>query len=307
MKIIRDLRDFQAEKNMAVSIGNFDGVHLGHQEIIRRVVSISKDRNFESAIVTFDPHPMKFFGADVKLLQTTPMKLAEIEKLGVDKVFLLEFTKEMAGINPTVFVRELLLKKMKARFVVVGYDYKFGRNRRGTYDFLRVMAEKHGFTALQVPKVDVENVTASSTNIRKSLETGDPGFAAKLLGRNYSIRGVVERGDGLATKIGFPTANIKTENELIPRNGIYSSRVHVKGKIYNGALYIGDRPTVTDAGNKRIEVHLFDFSSNLYGAEVEIEIEDFIRGDKKFDSVEELVAQIDKDCKQIKVLFDSKQ
>jgi len=306
MEIIRDLTHFQAEKNMAISIGNFDGVHLGHAAIVNRIVTLAKERGFESGLVTFDPHPLRFFGADIKLLQNNDMKIREFEKLGVDKLFLLDFNKEIAGINPAVFVREFLLKKMKASFIVVGYDYRFGRNRKGSYEFLQTLGEKNGFTALRVAKVVVDGVTASSTNIRKYLEDGKPHMAAKLLGRNYSLSGEVIRGDGLATKIGFPTANINVKNELIPANGIYSSIVHVGDEIYKGALYIGGRPTVDNAGNKRVEVHLFDFSSNLYGKEIEVEAVDFIRGDKKFNSVEELVANIDEDCKKIKVLFEGR-
>jgi riboflavin kinase/FMN adenylyltransferase len=305
MEIIRDLALFQAEKNMAVSIGNFDGVHLGHAEIVKRVVKIAADRGFESGLVTFDPHPMKFFGAGIKLLQTTQMKLREFERLGVDKVFLLPFNKEMAGIDPSVFVTEFLLKKMRASFVVVGYDYRFGRNRRGSYDFLKTISERQGFTALHVPKVVVDGITVSSTNIRNYLEDAKPQLAAKLLGRNYTLAGEVVRGDGLASRMGFPTANIKVQNELIPANGIYSGRVHVDGEVYGGAVYIGGRPTVDNALNKRVEVHLFDFSKNLYGAEIEVEIIDYVRSDKKFSSVEELVAQIDEDCKKIKVLLES--
>jgi len=193
---------------------------------------------------------------------------------------------------------------MKASFIVVGYDYRFGRNRRGSYEFLQTLAEKHGFTALRVQKVVVDGVTASSTNIRNYLKNGEPEMAAKLLGRNYTMRGEVVRGDGLATKIGFPTANIVPENELIPANGIYSSIVHVDGEQYKGALYIGDRPTVADAGNKRVEVNLFDFTGNLYGKVIDIDVLHFIRGDKKFNGVEELTAQIDIDCKNIRVLLE---
>lgn len=289
---------------MAVSIGNFDGVHLGHAAIVRRVVTLADDRGFDSGLVTFDPHPMKFFGADVKLLQTTEMKIREFEKLGIDKLFLLKFDKTMAGIDPAVFVREFLLKKMKASFIVVGYDYRFGRKRRGSYDFLKVMAEKHGFTPLRVQKVVVDGITASSTNIRQALENGEPEKAAKLLGRNYLIAGTVERGDGLATRIGFPTANINVENELIPANGIYSSIVHIDGERYKGALYIGGRPTVDNAGNKRVEVHIFDFARNLYGERIEVEIINFVRGDRKFESVDGLVEQIKKDCDKIRVLLE---
>lgn len=311
MEIIRDLTHFQAEKNMAVSIGNFDGVHLGgHAAIVKTIVTLAKERGFESGLVTFDPHPMKFFGAGgVKLLQTTEMKVREFERLGgVDKLFLLDFNKEMAGINPAVFVREFLLKKLKSSFIVVGYDYRFGRNRRGSYEFLQTMGEKHGFTALRVPKVVIDGVTASSTNVRKALEDSKPEVAAALLGRPYSMTGeVVRGGDGLATKIGFPTANLNVKNELIPANGIYSCIVHVDDRQFKGALYIGGRPTVDDAGNKRVEVHIFDFAENLYGRDIIVDVLDFIRGgDIKFKSVDELVAQIAEDCKKIKVLFEGR-
>ncbi|MGD9808068.1 MAG: bifunctional riboflavin kinase/FAD synthetase [Deferribacterales bacterium] len=304
MEIIRDLTHFQAEKNMAVSIGNFDGVHLGHAAIVERVVTLAKERGFSSGLVTFDPHPMRFFGADVSLLQTTEMKIEQFEKLGVDKLFLLDFNKEMAGINPSVFVREFLLKKMKASFVVVGYDYRFGRNRQGSYEFLQTMAEKHGFTPLRVQKVVVDGVTASSTNIRNYLKNENPEMAAKLLGRNYSMRGEVIRGDGLGAKIGFPTANIAVQNELIPSNGIYSSIVHIDGREYLGALYVGDRPTIQNAHNKRVEVNIFDFSDNLYGKVIDVDVVNFIRGDIKFSNLDELTAQIDKDCEKIRVLFE---
>lgn len=304
MKIIRDLTQFQAEKNMVISIGNFDGVHLGHASIVRRIVELAKDRGFESGLVTFDPHPMRFFGADVDLLQTTEMKAEEFEKLGVDKLFLLSFNKEIASIDPSVFVREFLIKKMMASFIVVGYDYRFGRNRQGSYEFLQIMGEKLGFTALRVSKVVVDGVTASSTNIRKFLKEGKPETAAKLLGRNYVMRGEVVRGDGLATKIGFPTANINVQNELIPANGIYSSIVHIDGKQHIGALYIGDRPTVADAGNRRVEVNVFDFSENLYGKVIDVEVVNFIRKDSKFSNVDELIKNISEDCKNIRVLFE---
>lgn len=304
MEIIRDLTHFQAEKNMAVSIGNFDGVHLGHAAIVERVVTLAKERGFSSGLVTFDPHPMRFFGADVSLLQTTEMKVEQFEKLGVDKLFLLNFNKEMSGINPSVFVREYLLKKMKANFVVVGYDYRFGRNRSGSYEFLQTMAEKQGFTPLRVQKVVVDGVTASSTNIRNYLKNGEPEMAAKLLGRNYTMRGEVIRGDGLGSKIGFPTANIDVQNELIPANGIYSSVVRIDGKEYIGALYIGDRPTIDNANNKRVEVNIFDFSANLYGKVIDVDAVHFIRGDMKFNGLEELTAQIDKDCNKIRVLLE---
>jgi len=304
MEIIRDLTHFQAEKNMAVSIGNFDGVHLGHAAIVDRVVTLAKERGFSSGLVTFDPHPMRFFGADVSLLQTAEMKAEQFEKLGVDKLFLLKFNQEMAGINPSVFVREFLLKKMKASFVVVGYDYRFGRNRQGSYEFLQIMAEKHGFTPLRVQKVLVDGVTASSTNIRNYLKNGDPEMASKLLGRNYTMRGEVIRGDGLGAKIGFPTANIAVQNELIPSNGIYSSIVRIDGKEYIGALYVGDRPTIKNANNKRVEVNIFDFSDNLYGKVIDVDVVHFIRGDMKFNGLEELTAQIDKDCGKIRVLFE---
>lgn len=304
MEIIRDLTHFQAEKNMAVSIGNFDGVHLGHAAIVERVVTLAKERGFSSGLVTFDPHPLRFFGADVSLLQTTEMKIEQFEKLGVDKLFLLDFNKEMAGINPSVFVREFLLKKMKASFVVVGYDYRFGRNRQGSYEFLQTMAEKHGFTPLRVQKVVVDGVTASSTNIRNYLKNDNPEMAAKLLGRNYSMRGEVIRGDGLGAKIGFPTANIDVQNELIPSNGIYSSIVHIDGREYLGALYVGDRPTIQNAHNKRVEVNIFDFSDNLYGKVIDVDVVNFIRGDIKFSNLDELTAQIDKDCEKIRVLFE---
>jgi riboflavin kinase/FMN adenylyltransferase len=304
MEIIRDIAHFQSEKNMVVSLGNFDGVHAGHASLIRRTVSLAKEKGLESALVTFEPHPLKFFGADISLLSTLDMKIREFERLGADKLFLMKFDEHLAGINPEIFVSEFLVKKMRASFIVVGYDYRFGRARAGSYEFLVHQSARLGFTAVQVPKVVINGVTASSTNIRKCLLEGDVESATALLGRNFAIGGIVVKGDGIATGIGFPTANIEPQNELIPMNGIYAAIVRVDGQAYNGALYIGERPTVGSGLKKRVEVNLFGFSDNLYGKYIEAELVHFIRTDKKFGSVDELKEQIHADCDNIKVFFE---
>lgn len=303
MEIIRDLSHYKAERDMVVSIGNFDGLHVGHAALAERVVTLARERGLMSAFVSFDPHPMKFFGADVKLLQTEEMKIREFGRLGADKLFLLKFDEHIAGINPEIFVSEYLLKTMRARFIVVGYDYRFGRNRTGSYEFLKMLEPKYGFTAIRVDKVVVDGITASSSNIRKYLMEGDPETAAMLLGRRYCMAGEVVRGDGIATRMGFPTANIKVDNELIPMNGIYAAVVHIDDNIYNGALYIGERPTVAEGMSKRVEVNVFDFKDSLYGKTIEVEVAKFIRGDRRFGSVDELTGQIKIDCENIRVFF----
>ncbi|MGE4266547.1 MAG: riboflavin biosynthesis protein RibF [Deferribacterales bacterium] len=304
MEIIRNISSFQSERNMVVSLGNFDGVHEGHAQLIRRTVSLAKEKGLESALVTFEPHPLKFFGADIRLISTLDMKIREFEKLGADKLFLMKFDEHLAGINPEIFVSEFLVKKMRASFIVVGYDYRFGRGRAGSFDFLVHLSSRLGFTAIQVPKVEINGMTASSTNVRKCLAEGEIDCANTLLGRNFAIGGTVVKGDGIATGIGFPTANIEPQNELIPMNGIYAATVNVDGKRYNGALYIGERPTVGSGLKKRVEVNLFNFSGNLYGKYIEAEIVHFIRHDRKFGSVDELKAQIKTDCDNIKVFFE---
>jgi riboflavin kinase/FMN adenylyltransferase len=307
MEIIRDITHFQSDKNMVVSLGNFDGVHAGHASLIRRTVSLAKEKGLESALVTFEPHPLKFFGADISLLSTLDMKIREFERLGADKLFLMKFDEHLAGINPEIFVSEFLVKKMRASFIVVGYDYRFGRARAGSYEFLVHQSTRLGFTAVQVPKVVINGTTASSTNIRKSLLAGDVESATALLGRNFALGGIVVKGDGIATGIGFPTANIEAQNELIPMNGIYASIVRVDGQAYRGALYIGERPTVGEGLKKRVEVNLFGFSGSLYGKYIEAELVHFIRTDKKFGSVDELKEQIHADCDNIKVFFEGQK
>lgn len=304
MKIITDISAFTAEREMIVSIGNFDGVHAGHASLIRTAVAMAKERGAESGFVTFDPHPMKFFGADIKLLQTSEMKYREFERLGADYLFVIRFDNDFADMTAEDFVRNILLKKMKAVAIVVGYDYKFGRERCGTYEFLCELGRKEGFEAVQVPKVVIDGVTASSTNIRRLLAEGDPAAAALLLGRNYVIGGKVVRGDGIASGIGFPTANIKVENELVPMNGIYAAFVIIDGKRYYGALYIGERPTVQGAEGRRVEINVFDFSGNLYGKYIEAEVVELIRHDIKFNSIDELSEQIKADCIKIRVFFE---
>lgn len=307
MEIIRDISSFQSDRNMVVSLGNFDGVHAGHAQLIRRTVSLAREKGLESALVTFEPHPLKFFGADISLISTLDMKIREFERLGADKLFLMKFDEHLAGINPEIFVSEFLVKKMRASFIVVGYDYRFGRGRAGSYEYLVHLSGRLGFTAVQVPKVVINGVTASSTNIRRALLEGDADSAAVLLGRNFTIGGTVVRGDGIATGIGFPTANIEPDNELVPKNGIYAARVHVDGGVYNGALYIGERPTVGEGLKKRVEVNLFGFSGNLYGKYIEAEVVHFMRSDRKFGSVEELKARIMTDCDNIKVFFEGQK
>lgn len=304
MKIVRDISAYQAEREMIVSIGNFDGVHAGHASLIRTAVSMAKEQGALSGFVTFEPHPMKFFGADIKLLQTPQMKYREFENLGADVLFIIKFDEEFAKLSAESFVRDLLLKKMKASAVVVGYDYKFGKDRQGSYEFLQQIGEKDGFKAVQVPKVVLKGVTASSTNIRKFLNDGDPTAAAMLLGRNYALGGKVVKGDGIATDIGFPTANINVENELIPMNGIYAGIVLIDGEKYHGALYIGERPTINNEKSRRVEVNVFDYKGDLYGKYIETEVVKLIRHDRKFDSVEQLAAQIKIDCEKIRVFFE---
>lgn len=307
MEIIRDISSFQSDRNMVVSLGNFDGVHAGHRELISRSVRLAREKGLRSGFVTFEPHPLKFFGADVSLLSTLDMKIREFEELGADVLFLIKFDEHLAGINPEIFVSEFLVKKMRASFIVVGYDYRFGRGRAGSFDFLVQMSSRLGYTAIQVPKVVVNGITASSTNIRRYLLEGDVRNAATLLGRCYRIGGKVVKGDGIATGIGFPTANIEPENELIPMNGIYAARVHVDNASYEGALYIGERPTVGSGLKKRVEVNLFGFSGNLYGKYIEAELVQFMRSDRKFGSVDELKAQIKTDCDNIKVFFEGQK
>jgi riboflavin kinase/FMN adenylyltransferase len=280
-----------------VTIGNFDGVHLGHRTILGRVCQRAQELEAQSVAVTFDPHPLKVLRPEAALpLLTTPeQKISLMSASGLDAVVVLPFNREFAALPAREFVQRYFLECLKVREVVVGHDYCFGRGREGNIDLLKEMGRNHGFTVQVVWAVEVEGAVVSSSLIRAMLRLGKVEKAARLLGRPYGVGGRVVTGKGRGAKLlGIPTANIRPENELLPATGIYAVRVRRGEEILMGAANIGTCPTFEN-GEFSLEVHLLDFNGELYGEELSVEFVARLREERRFPSLEDLAAQIHAD------------
>ncbi|BBB31867.1 riboflavin kinase / FMN adenylyltransferase [Thermotomaculum hydrothermale] len=284
-----------------VTIGNFDGVHLGHQKIINLAKESAEKMQLPLVVVSFDPHPGKvLYPANApKLIKTRKQKRDLLRKMGVDYFYVINFTPSFAKKSPEEFVDEVLIDSLGAKKVFVGFNFAFGRDRSGDLSFLKKQGEKKGFDVIAVPPVKVDGEIVSSSLIRKLLEEGMVKKANKFLGRHYYLEGIVIHGEQRGRKIGFPTANIITENELVPRLGVYASYTKLNSINYPSITNIGYKPTF---GSEKIivETYIFDFDREIYGELIEVKFVDFIRPEKKFSGVDELVKEIKANCEQCK-------
>lgn len=292
-------------KNPVVTIGNFDGVHKGHQALINTAKERARELKGSTVVITFNPHPVKVLCPDCSIRFITPHyeKLNILAQLGVDYTIVIPFSHEFASVTAQEFIETYLIKNMGIRWVVVGYDYHFGKGREGNIEMLKQYGNKYGFGIDVLPEISIEGFVVSSTAIRKVIQEGRVHFAAKLLGRSYSITGPVLKGRDRGGKLlGFPTANVDIGDHVIPLEGVYASWVSFEGKRFKGATNIGYNPTF---GNTQmsLEVHIIDFSGNIYGKEITVSFEHYIRGEKKFSAVEELIAQISQDVETVKLLL----
>ncbi|MBW8332835.1 MAG: bifunctional riboflavin kinase/FAD synthetase [Prolixibacteraceae bacterium] len=300
MKIHRNLNSFQAQ-NPVLTIGTFDGVHLGHRKIIARLHDLAKTINGESVIFTFDPHPRKVVApgeTTLRLLTTLEEKIVLFEQSGIDHLIIYPFTPEFSKLTYEEFVEQVLVGKIHTKFLVVGYDHKFGKNRQGDFEFLKKCADRHEF---QIEKLDVllmNESNISSTKIREAIQQGDFETANAFLGYPFTLHGTVVEGQKLGRKIQFPTANIQASDpdKIIPGYGVYAVEITVKNQTFRGMLNIGSRPTVNNnADNRSIEVHIFDFESDIYGEPIELVFFKKLREEQKFLSIDALKEQLVKD------------
>ncbi|WP_457755487.1 bifunctional riboflavin kinase/FAD synthetase [Thermodesulfatator indicus] len=288
------------------TIGNFDGVHLGHQALFRETVKRARANNGKAIAITFHPHPLQVLRPEkaIKLICTLEQKIKLIEKAELDYLLLLEFTPELASLEPEEFAYEIFVKGLGIKELVVGYDYRFGKKRRGDTEFLKVIGRRYGFEVTVIPPQKIDGLTISSTLIRQLINDGDVALAAKLLGRYYKICGRVIPGRGRGQKLlGFPTANLKLSREkLLPKKGVYAVWVYFDGKNHPGVMNLGFNPTF---GNNYLsaEVHIFDFSGNLYGKDICLSFVKRLRDEKKFASPEDLAAQIKEDCQKAREIL----
>ncbi len=287
------------QRGGSIALGNFDGVHRGHRQVIADAARAAA-LHIPLAVVSFEPHPRRWFqpGAEPFRLLTSDQLGRVLADLGVDRLHILPFDAELAGLSDEAFARDVLAEGLGAQHVAAGFDISFGAGRTGDPSSLRRYGERFGFgVSIAEPIADADGGKCSSSAVRQALRDGDPRHAARLLGRPFAIEGVVVHGDQLGRTIGFPTANISLEDYVRPLFGIYAARSRLAdGREIPGVGYIGRRPTVVDGVDERLEVHLFDFDEDLYGQTLEVELTDLVRGDRKFDSLDAMIAQMQLDA-----------
>ncbi|HKS31236.1 MAG TPA: bifunctional riboflavin kinase/FAD synthetase [Chthoniobacterales bacterium] len=306
MRILRSIPELsQLPGPLFLAIGVFDGVHLGHQAVISTSAEHAGAVNGTPVVVTFDPHPEKILRPEKAphLLTATPHKVALIRKLGVQHLLIIPFDKHFAATEPEDFVKQLVQHSKPLREICVGHEWSFGRNRRGNLQLLKKLGAHFDFHVVGIPPVTVKQEIASSTTIRRAVEGGDLQKAATMLGREYTILGTVVHGDDLGRKIGFPTANLSAHSEQFPPNGVYFAEAKLDGLLYRGVVNLGYRPTMSSARSDRIlEVYLLDFDRDIYGKDLELRFIRYLRPEKKFEKVEALVRQIERDVQQAREL-----
>ncbi len=308
MKIWRNIKEFNA-RNPVITIGIFDGVHRGHQFLIEELKNQAVQRKGESAVLTLWPHPRLVLNKDpenLRYLTTIEEKAYLLEKEGIDHFVIIPFTKEFSKLNSCDFVEEYLVKKLKIKKLLIGFNHKFGRNREGDYQNLKDCAKRFSFELERLKPVEVEGERISSSIIRELLTEGELEKANSFLGYDFFLRGKVIEGNKLGRKIGYPTANIQPydEHKLIPKIGVYAVQVEYRDRFFSGMLNIGYRPTVnSDNLGKTIEVHLFDYEGDMYNSEVKLYFRSFMREEKKFESLKQLTDQLHSDkSKAIEIL-----
>ncbi len=301
MEIVEWEKGYNSDfKKTVLTIGNFDGVHLGHQAIFKDVVDKAKKISGTPAIMTFDPHPQKFFsGEDVPIITGFENKMELIEPLGIEVVFVCGRTKEFYMMSADEFVRDVLVDSLHISHIIVGDDFAFGSGRKGDFNFLREMGRKYKFDVTEERSVTLGGILIKSTAIRNLIAEGMVAEASIYLGRDFSINGKVISGMGRGKKLGIPTANLEYKGGLIPPFGVYVVNVSVDGKLFGGVANLGDNPTFGDV-TFSFEVHIFDFDRDLYGKEIEVSFITRIRGEKKFNNIKALKKRMEKDIKTAK-------
>jgi riboflavin kinase/FMN adenylyltransferase len=301
LKVYRDVADFNPTSGTIVTVGTFDGVHIGHRTILRRLSELAKSHDAESVLLTFWPHPRLVLFPDdneLKLLSTLNERIELLEQSGIDHLIIHPFSVDFSRITAVEYVRDILVKELNVSKLVIGYDHHFGRNREGNLEELKAMAPEYNFEVEEISAQEIDDVNVSSTKIRNALQEGDLAKANEFLGYRYSVSGKVIAGQRIGRSIGFPTANVEPEEsyKLIPGEGVYSVTVHFENRLYRGMANLGNRPTVSNSDEHILEVNLFDFDGDLYGKEIKVTFVDRIRDEIKFDSLDQLRAQLQKDA-----------
>ena len=298
MKIFHSINEFYSDKKTIVTLGTFDGVHIGHTEILKKLTQNTHDGEFESTVLTFFPHPRTVLQgkSDLKLLNTINEKISLLENIGIENLIIHPFDEKFAELSAEEFAKTILVDQLQVQKIIIGYDHRFGKNRTADINDLITFGTQYGFEVEQISAQEIDAISISSTKIRNALELGDIDLANQYLGYSYFLSGTVVKGKQLGRTIGFPTANIKLDEDykLVPKNGVYIVCAKIDNQLVNGMMNIGFNPTV-EGKNKTIEVHLFDFNSDLYNHKIKISIIHPIRSEQKFESVAVLKQQLIKD------------
>ncbi len=303
MKVYFGIQEFTKLPNAVVTSGTFDGVHLGHQKILQRLKEVAAKTAGETVVITFDPHPRSVVSHErqpVQILSTLDEKINLLQANGIDHLLIIPFTRKFSESTSAEFIQTVLVDTIGTKTLVIGYDHRFGRNREGSFEYLKEHASNFGFVVEEISRHDIDNIGISSSKIRKALIDGEVQIARHFLGKNYTLGGLVVKGKQLGRTIGFPTANIQVRelSKLVPQDGVYAVKVLYKDRSLKGMLNIGNRPTV-DGTYKTIEVHILDFNEEIYGEFLEIELIERIRPEIKFSGLEALKQQIQLDKVQI--------
>lgn len=305
MRVVEDVQSTVEEfPHVVLTVGSFDGVHLGHQRILAELVRHAREKRGTAAVMTMSPHPREFFSPDhaPNLLSCDSKKQRLLAEAGVDVLFVLEFNREVAGLEPRGFVEQIVLARCQAEELIVGHDFRFGKNGLGDYHFLAELGAELGFEVRQVPPLVIDGERVSSTAVRERLLQGDLAQAEAFLGRKYSVTGDVIPGRGIGAKLGFPTANVRPHHSAVPTQGVYAAEVRLGDATYPAAVNIGIAPTIRDE-DVMIEAFLLDFHQDIQGREIEVIFHKRLRPEKKFRSYEELSAAIHKDVDNISKYF----
>jgi len=299
MKVIEGIEDFPRDQFLVVTSGTFDGVHYGHKKILRRVKELASANNGKSAVLTFWPHPrfvLKKDETELKLLSTLNEKIKLIANEGIDYFVIIPFTKEFSQYSSSRFINEIIAKSLGTDVLVIGYDHRFGRNREGSFEYLKEHSSEFGFKVEEIPEQDIDHIAVSSSKIRNALLEGQIDVGNEYLGQPYTLSGKVVEGEKIGRELGFPTANIHVEEsfKLIPADGIYAVELLVRKNNCQGMLYIGPRPTL-NGRERTIEVNIFDFEEDIYNENVEVSFIKQIRKDKRFDNLDQLKDQLGND------------
>jgi riboflavin kinase/FMN adenylyltransferase len=300
MKVYRGVEEFNPLNCAVVTSGTFDGIHYGHQRIIERLKEVAQQCQGETVVITYWPHPRFILNPDnqnLKLLTTLEEKIELFNSFGINHLLIIPFNTSFSHLSSKTFIEEIVVKQINTKKLVIGYDHKFGKNREGSFEYLKNNAHLYGFEIEEIPAQEIDEVAVSSTKIREALLNGQVEIANKYLCHPYNLRGKVVKGNQLGRKISFPTANILIESnfKLVPANGIYAVRANVRGNTYDAMLNIGFRPTINDNLEKTIEANLFDFQDDIYEEMMNISFLHYLREEKKFSNLDALKSQLFKD------------